>query len=73
MDHPSVLTLLFQEGDLHRLRQTTGQHSHDLTSHLSATIFHVSRREFPAMGFVLVLFVLAAFVAYGRWALVPFL
>jgi uncharacterized membrane protein YphA (DoxX/SURF4 family) len=39
---------------------------------LSATIFHISRREFPAMGFVLALFVLAAFVAYGRWALVPF-
>jgi uncharacterized membrane protein YphA (DoxX/SURF4 family) len=39
---------------------------------LCATIFHLTRREYPAVGFVVVLFALAAFVAYGRWALVPF-
>jgi uncharacterized membrane protein YphA (DoxX/SURF4 family) len=39
---------------------------------LCATIFHISRREYGAVGFVVVLFALAAFVAYGRWALIPF-
>jgi uncharacterized membrane protein YphA (DoxX/SURF4 family) len=33
--------------------------------------FHASRREMPAIGFNLVLFVLAAFVAYGRFLIVP--
>jgi len=37
----------------------------------SAAIFHLTRREYPAIGFVVVLFALAAFVAYGRWVLVP--
>jgi uncharacterized membrane protein YphA (DoxX/SURF4 family) len=33
--------------------------------------FHASRREAPAIGFNAVLLVLAAFVAYGRFLVVP--
>ncbi len=33
--------------------------------------FHATRREVPAIGFNLVLLVLAAFVAYGRFMIVP--
>jgi uncharacterized membrane protein YphA (DoxX/SURF4 family) len=33
--------------------------------------FHASRREVPAIGFNLVLLALAAFVAYGRFLIVP--
>jgi uncharacterized membrane protein len=36
-----------------------------------AAIFHFRRGEYPNIIFNLVLFALAAFVAYGRWALVP--
>lgn len=38
---------------------------------LLAAGFHASRREFPAIGFNLVLLLLAAFVAYGRFVLLP--
>jgi uncharacterized membrane protein len=34
--------------------------------------FHASRREYPSIPGNLILFALAAFVAYGRWAVVPF-
>lgn len=34
--------------------------------------FHVMRREYSAVGFNIVLLVLAAFVAYGRWQIAPF-
>lgn len=37
----------------------------------SASFFHVSRREYSAVAMTGVLFALAAFVAYGRWVLVP--
>jgi uncharacterized membrane protein YphA (DoxX/SURF4 family) len=37
---------------------------------LGAVAFHGSRHEYPAIGFNVVLFVLAAFVAYGRFAVV---
>jgi hypothetical protein len=36
-----------------------------------AALFHVTRREFQAIVVNLVLFALAAFVAYGRFVLVP--
>ena len=36
-----------------------------------AVIFHLTRRENQAIVLNLVLLVLAAFVAYGRWVLVP--
>jgi putative oxidoreductase len=39
---------------------------------LLAAGFHVMRREYPNIAFNLVLFALAAFVAYGRFVLVPF-
>jgi uncharacterized membrane protein len=38
---------------------------------LLAAIFHLRRREYPNIAFNLILFALAAFVAYGRWVLVP--
>ena len=38
---------------------------------LLAILFHISRGEYPNVLFNVVLLVLAAFVAYGRWALVP--
>ncbi|MFZ4620649.1 MAG: DoxX family protein [Bacteroidota bacterium] len=38
---------------------------------LLANIFHISRGEFMALPFTLVMFVLVAFIAYGRWKLVP--
>jgi hypothetical protein len=34
--------------------------------------FHASRREYPNIAFNLILFLLAAGVAYGRLAVVPF-
>lgn len=37
-----------------------------------AAIYHIPRREYPNIGFNLVLLALAAFVAYGRFVLVPF-
>jgi uncharacterized membrane protein YphA (DoxX/SURF4 family) len=38
---------------------------------LLAIAFHASRREPPAIGFNAVLLILAAFVAYGRFLIVP--
>lgn len=38
---------------------------------LLAAIFHATRRELPAIGFNLVLLVLAGFVVYGRFVIVP--
>ncbi len=38
---------------------------------LLAAIFHLTRREYQNIVVNLVLLVLAAFVAYGRWVLVP--
>lgn len=38
---------------------------------LLAILFHVVRREFPFIAINLVLLVLAAFVAYGRFVLAP--
>jgi hypothetical protein len=38
---------------------------------LAATGFHLACREMPNVWVSLVLFALAAFVAYGRWALAP--
>ncbi len=38
---------------------------------LLAIGFHAMRREYPNIVFNLILLVLAAFVAYGRWAIVP--
>jgi hypothetical protein len=38
---------------------------------LLASGFHFMRREYSAVAFNLVLFALAAFVAYGRFAIVP--
>ena len=38
---------------------------------LSAAIFHIPRREYPNVAFNLILLALAAFVAYGRFVLVP--
>jgi putative oxidoreductase len=37
----------------------------------SAAVFHLSRREVRYLPVNLVLLALAAFVAYGRWAVVP--
>ena len=37
-----------------------------------AIAFHVSRREYSAVGINVVLLALAAFVAYGRWQVAPF-
>lgn len=39
---------------------------------LSATLFHVRRREFAILGATLVPLAMALFVAYGRWTLSPF-
>jgi uncharacterized membrane protein YphA (DoxX/SURF4 family) len=38
---------------------------------LLAIGFHITRREWPAIGFNTVLLLLAAFVAYGRFAIMP--
>ncbi len=38
---------------------------------LLASGFHASRREWPPIGFNVVLLLLAAFVAYGRFVLMP--
>lgn len=38
---------------------------------LLAIGFHTTRREWPAIGFNTVLLLLAAFVAYGRFAIMP--
>lgn len=38
---------------------------------LLAAIFHLTRREYPNIVVNIVLLALAAFVAYGRWVLVP--
>lgn len=38
---------------------------------LLAIGFHTTRREWPAIGFNIVLLLLAAFVAYGRFAIMP--
>ena len=38
---------------------------------LAATGFHLACRETPNVWVSLILFALAAFVAYGRWALAP--
>ena len=38
---------------------------------LAATVFHLTRGEFGNIVPTLILLVLAAFVAYGRWKLVP--
>lgn len=37
----------------------------------SASVFHASRREYPAIAFNSVILALAAFVAYGRFAAIP--
>ena len=39
---------------------------------LLAAIFHATRREYPAIAINLILFALAAFVAYGRIEIEPF-
>jgi hypothetical protein len=39
---------------------------------VSALVFHAARREFTALPFVVLLLVLASFVAYGRGVLAPF-
>ena len=39
---------------------------------LLAAGFHLMRREYPNITFNLILFALAAFVAYGRFVVVPF-
>jgi uncharacterized membrane protein YphA (DoxX/SURF4 family) len=36
-----------------------------------AAIYHIPRREYPNVGFNLVLLALSAFVAYGRWFIEP--
>ena len=36
-----------------------------------AMIFHISRREYSRISFSVILLVLAAFLAYGRWILMP--
>lgn len=38
---------------------------------LLAFVFHVVRREYPNLVVNAILFALAAFVAYGRWVLLP--
>jgi putative oxidoreductase len=37
-----------------------------------AIIFHISRKEYPNISVGVILLVLAAFVAYGRFVLMPF-
>jgi hypothetical protein len=39
---------------------------------VGAVIFHIPRKEYPNIVFNLVLLALAAFVAYGRFVVVPF-
>jgi len=39
---------------------------------IGAAIFHIPRKEYPNIVFNLILLALAAFVAYGRFVLVPF-
>ena len=42
---------------------------------IAAALFHLSCREIPTVAIIaisLVLFLLSAFVAYGRWIMVPF-
>ena len=39
---------------------------------LLANLFHIFRGEFFALPMTGIIFVLAAFTAYGRWKLVPF-
>lgn len=36
-----------------------------------AVIFHIPRQEYPNIGFNLILLAMAAFVAYGRFVIVP--
>ena len=38
---------------------------------LGALIFHIRRKEYPNIGMNLVLLVLAVFVAYGRFGVIP--
>jgi uncharacterized membrane protein YphA (DoxX/SURF4 family) len=38
---------------------------------VGAVIFHIPRQEYPNIGFNLILLALAAFVAYGRFVIVP--
>ncbi len=38
---------------------------------VSASVFHASRREYPAIAFNFVFLALAAFVAYGRFIAIP--
>ena len=38
---------------------------------IGAIIFHVSRGEYQNIAFNVILAALSAFVAYGRWRLVP--
>jgi putative oxidoreductase len=38
---------------------------------VSAAVFHASRREYSQIATNVILLVLVAFVAYGRWVLVP--
>ncbi len=38
---------------------------------IGAIIFHIRRQEYPNIIFNLILLVMAAFVAYGRFVLVP--
>ena len=39
---------------------------------LLAAVFHLTRREYPSIAANLVLLILAAFVAYGRFIVAPF-
>lgn len=36
-----------------------------------AAVFHFRRKEYPNIVFNLILLALVAFIAYGRWVLVP--
>ncbi len=38
---------------------------------LGASVHHASRHEYQKLGFTVVLFLLAAFVAYGRFLVIP--
>jgi hypothetical protein len=38
---------------------------------IGAMMYHITRGEFTNLGFNLLLALLLAFVAYGRWKLVP--
>lgn len=40
---------------------------------LVSILFHIKSREKPKIFVSIVLFIFAAFVAYGRWVLVPFM